>query len=75
MVYVKITQIVTEKEISHNISCDLNQKKYMEKFGRFLGDSLAWEILLGSQFKTHFRHFPCALNSKLYYSFLSPHGR
>ena len=39
MVYVKITQIVTEKEISHNISCDVNQKKYMEKFGRFLGDS------------------------------------
>ena len=39
MVYVKITQIVTEKEISYNTSCDLNQKKYMEKFGRFLGDS------------------------------------
>ena len=36
MVYVKITQIVTEKEISHNISCDLNPKKYMEKFGSFL---------------------------------------
>ena len=28
----------------------------------------------GPSLKTHFRHFPCALNSKLYYSFQSPHG-
>ena len=39
-----------------------------------IGDSQAWEILSGSRLKTHFRHFPSALNSKLYYSFQSPHG-